>query len=467
MSKVLNRRTFLGGAGVAISLPMLDAMIPTGRGARAQADEPTRLFYVYVPNGMIRTRMTPKQAGAGYTMPSQLSSLEDVRNDFSVLTGLSNRPGQGSYTYPDGTQSSDGPGDHARDTGTFLTAARLKKTDGSDIRNGISVDQVAANHLRMFTPMIPSLVLATREGSYGGDSGYAPIYKSNISWSNATTPMAKEASAQAAFNRLFQGFEPDTTVEEQMRRAANDQSVLDYCMEDIASLRAKLGAADGRKLDGYLEGIRQLEVNIVSTGTGRVCEPGAAPPGDPEWRELVDHMFEVVKLAFQCDRTRVATLMLEKAGTVYDFLNAGGGSISSAHHQMSHLEAGQADVNRIEAINRWQIEQFGSILRRFRAVDDGDGSLLDNSLVLFGGGLDGTGHDANDPNLTPKASGQVHRHTDLPLLLGGSGRGATTPGRNIVYTNDEPVADLYIAMLHAAQVPADTFGIEGTQPLSL
>ncbi len=466
--KKLSRRAFLGGAGVAISLPMLEAMVPIGRPkAVAQSDAPTRLLYVWVPNGMIRTGMKPSATGRGYTLPRQLASLEDVQDEFSVLSGLSNRPGQGSYTYPDGTVSSDGPGDHARDTGTFLTCARLKKTDGSDIRNGISVDQVAANYLQRFTPAIPSLVLATREGSYGGDSGYAPIYKSNISWANATTPMAKEASARAAFNRLFAGFDPTESEAQRNLRLARNQSVLDYCMDDIARLEGQLGARDQVKLDGYLSGIRQLEVKLSEEPFGMVCDPGTAPPASPSWTNLVDHMFEVIKLAFQCDRTRVATLMLEKPGNVYDFLSAGGSSISGVHHQMSHLEEGTNDVRRIEAINRWQMEQFGSLVRRLRDVDDGDGSLLDNSLVLFGGGLDATGHDGSDASMTPRASGPVHRHTNLPLFLAGRGRGAVTPGRHIEWTRNEPIADLYISMLQAAGVPdVSSFGIEGTGPLS-
>jgi hypothetical protein len=183
----LSRRVFLGGAGATIALPFLESMIPWRQQAvRAATDTGVRLAFIYVPNGMIRTRLKPTAVGRGYALPSGLASLADVQNDFCVLSGLSNKPGAGSYTYPDGTTSSDGPGDHARDTGTFLTCARLKKTDGDDIQNGISVDQVAANELRELTPEIPSLELATKEGSYGGDSGYAPIYKSNISWANAT-----------------------------------------------------------------------------------------------------------------------------------------------------------------------------------------------------------------------------------------------------------------------------------------
>lgn len=463
----LSRRAFLGGAACSIALPYLEAMVPSVQRAKAAGDNPVRLMYVYVPNGIIRTQFTPQNTGAGYTLTPQLSGLADVRDEFSILSGLSNKPGGGSYTYPDGTTSSDGPGDHARDTGTFLTAARLFKTDGSDIRNGISVDQVAANYTQAFTA-IPSLVLATREGSYGGDSGYAPIYKANISWRDETTPADKETSPLAVFNRLFAGFDVGETEAERTARIARENSILDNVTGDIASLRTRLGTADDQKLDQYLTGIRQLEISLAASEGMPICDPGAAP-GDPaNFPELVDQMWQVVALAFQCDRTRVASMLMEKGGT-YDFLVVDGSPIGSNHHQMSHLENVGPDVRRIEAINKWQIDSFGNLLRILRGMEQGDGSnLLDSTLVMFGGGLDATGASNRDPlgDLTPQQSGPVHRHTNLPLLLGGRGCGAHTPGRHIVYNDEEPIADLYVSMLQAAGVDTNTFGIEGTGPLA-
>ena len=468
----LKHRALLGGAGATLALPFLEAMLPRTRRERvkAQEDPRVRLVWVYVPNGMIRTKLTPTDTGAGYTLSPMLEPIGDMRDHFNVLTGLSNKPGGGRYTYPDGTVSNDGPGDHARDTGTFLTCARLKKTDGSDIRNGISIDQVAANRLREYTPTVPSLVLATRSGSYGGDSGYAPIYKSNISWASETTPMDKETSPRAVFERLFAGFDPGESAAERERRQRLEQSVLDSVTDDVSSLRGRLGRQDQVKLDEYLEGIRQLEVRLETSEGMPICDPGAAPPedGSYDFLEHVDLMFEVIRLAFQCDRTRVATLILEKPGSVYDFLRAGGSPIREAHHRMSHLEGGTNDVQRIEAINRWQVEQFGNLLRRLQGTEEGDGStLLDNSLVMFGGGLDGTGHSGGAMgDLTPRTSGPVHRHTNLPILLGGRGGGAVRSGRHVLYERDEPLADLYISMAQAAGLTdLSSFALEGTGPL--
>lgn len=474
----LSRRFFLGGAGCAVALPYLEAMMPSGRRARAAGDHPVRTMYVHVPNGMIRDGMTPSSAGAGYAMTPMVAPIERHRANFSILSGISNRPGQGTYRYPDhhptlgGTTSSDGPGDHARDTGTFLTAARLVKTSNdADIRNGISVDQRTAQHTSAFTA-IPSLVLATRTGSYGGDSGYAPVYKSNISWISATQPASKETSPRAIFERIFRGFDAGETLAERERRLALEGSVLDSVVQDIARLEGRLGSSDREKLDQYLTGIRALEEQLAMSEGAGSCDPGGVPVDDSDFPAYVELMFDVVALAFQCDRTRVVSLDMEKSGNVYDFLRVGGSAISSAHHNMSHLEAGSTDINRIKAINEWQIEMFGRLLDKLQDRVNGDGTnLLDSTLVMFGGGLDGTGHGSGDTmgDLTPRTSGPVHRHTNLPLFLGGRGCGAHTPGRHIVY-DDEPIANLYIRMMQAAGVmedgaPISRFAIEGTRPI--
>jgi hypothetical protein len=206
--------------------------------------------------------------------------------------------------------------------------------------------------------------------------------------------------------------------------------------------------------------VRHLEVRLETSATMPVCDPGTAPGEPGNFEEHVDLFYDLIKLAFQCDRTRVLSLIMDKSGS-FDFLG-----ISEGHHQISHLDNGAADVRKIETINAWQMESFGNLLRKLASATEEDGTtLLDNSLVLFGGGLDGTGHNQSDDTLTPQASGAVHRHIDLPLFLGGRGGGAHDAGRHIVYSGDEPVADLYLAMLHAAGVMEGSFGIEGTAPL--
>jgi hypothetical protein len=316
------------------------------------------------------------------------------------------------------------------------------------------------------TPDLPSLELSTRQGTWGGDSGYAPIYKANISWSSPTTPMAKETNPGAVFDRLFAGFDPGASLEEQMRRQRLEQSVLDYVFEDVRLLNGRLGANDRAKLDEYFTSVRQLEVRIQGMATGPSCDPGTRPGEPSSFEDHADMMFELIKLAFMCDRTRVVTLMLDSSSG-YDFLRVDGSGITGDHHAISHLDNGAADVRRIEEINRWQMTQFGSLVRKLGSATDADGtSVLDNSLVLFGGGLDGTGHNRDDETLTPQPSGSVHRHTDLPLFLAGRGGGAVAPGRHIVWSDDEPVADLFISMLHTVGATVDSFGIEGTGPIS-
>jgi hypothetical protein len=470
MSFRLSRRAFLGGAGAAIALPYLEAMAPRTMRERAKAaeDRGVRLVWMWVPHGIIRRHFTPSTEGTGYALPSMLQPLEDVRDHFDVISGLHNRPGGGRYTYPDGTVSDDGPGDHARDTGTFLTCARLRKTDGSDIRNAQSIDQLAAQHLREFTPQIPNLSLSTF-GGYGGDSGYAPIYQANISWVNATTPAERERSPRAVFERLFAGFDPGESALERERRLALERSVLDGALDDITRLRGRLGTRDNQKLDEYLEGIRALEVRLETSEGRAACEPGTPPPDSGyDFPTHVQLFFDVMALAFQCDRTRVVTLMLQKQGSVHDHLSVDGSTITANHHGMSHLENGDSDIRRIEAINHWQVRQFGNLLRRLQASEEGDGStLLDNTLVCFGGGLDSTGHSSGRAtgDLTPQRSGPVHRHTNLPILLGGHGRGAVRGGRHLVV--DAPLGDLYTSMAHAAGVTeVARFGLDGTGPLS-
>jgi hypothetical protein len=459
MKRRLSRRAFLGGAAVTVSLPFLEAMVPASlkTAAKAGTESPTRLVFIHVENGLIRTNFTPRTTGADYAVPRLLSPISDLKADFSVLSGLSNKVGGGSYTYPDGTSSNDGPGDHARDVGTFLTCARLRKTDGSDIRNGISVDQVAANHLRTETPDIPSLVLATRDGSYGGDSGYAPIYKSNISWVSETQPADKQSSPREVFNRLFAGLDPMETATERARRVATEQSLLDYVLEDANALSRELGARDREKLDEYLTGVRHLEVRLANSNLGAICDPGSPPADTGNHEEQIRRFWDVVRLAFQCDRTRVVTMMMYTSS--FDFLGISGG-----HHSISHLDNGASDVDKIETINEWQIGMFGELLRGLKGSVEPDGTtLLDHSLVLFGGGLDGTGD--RDGDGIPEASGPVHRHTNLPLLLAGRGNGAHRAGRHVRWNDDEPIADLYTSMLQAVGADVAAFGLDGTGPL--
>ncbi len=452
----LKRRTFLGTAGTAIALPALEVMQPL---AKAQTDSPRRLMFIHVPNGIIRTRLQPVTEGRGYDLPENLQPLAAHQEHLSVISGLSNKVGLGRYVYPDGSVSDDGPGDHARDVASYLTCARIKKTDGSDIRNGISVDQVAAEHLKDKTPDLPSLELGIRSG-YGGDSGYAPIYQSNISWKGPQTPQNKEVNPREVFARLFAGFEPGASREELERRKRLRTSVLDSVRDDMARLRARVSSRDLKKLEEYEDGVRHLEVRLENTTNQSSCEPGTQPGSDLGFEAQLEAMWDLVALAFRCDRTRVVTMMLNQSN--YGFLD-----ISEGYHSISHHEGNLTNIRKIEKINKFQIESFGRLLERLKADTDIDGrSILHNSLVLFGSSMDGTGtNNPEQPSI--KARGGVHTNYNLPLLLAGAGGGYATPGQHLVYRNEEPLADLYIAMLRSIGNNTSSFGEEGTKPLTI
>ena len=435
-----SRRLVLGGAGAALALPLLRSLLP--KSARAGGlERPKRLLAYYVPCGIHMAGWTPTATGAGYAVPPILAPLADADliNDVLVLSGISNDPAQ-----------SDGPGDHASGTGSFLTAAHVRKTDGADIQNGISMDQVAANQLAGQT-RFASVQLGTHGGSNAGgcDSGYSCAYTRNISWAGPTSPLPKTVNPQAAFDLLFAGFDPGETLEEREIRQRRKLSVIDSVLADVNSLSPQLGASDNEKLDEYLSGVRDIE-NRLQEPPGPVCELGDRPASDPSFPDKARLMADVIVLAFQCDLTRVASFMLANAGSgqAYSFIG-----VSGAHHQLSHHQGVQENLDALQAINTWEVEQLAYLLGKMKATDDGlgDGSnMLDNSLVFFSSEIE---------------DGNSHSHRNLPVLVAGGGGGAFSPGRHVVYEGRPPMANLFIAMLQAIGVDVDTFGDDGTGPL--
>jgi hypothetical protein len=315
-----------------VALPMLEAMAPSV--ARAQAAAPKRMLAYYVPCGIVMNAWTPAATGASWALTPILTPLAPVKDDVLVLSGLANRPAR-----------PDGPGDHASGTGAFLTASHPFKTEGANIRNGISVDQVAANAIGAAT-LFPSLQLGIDGGSGVGDcdSGYSCAYARNISWASPTQPLPKITSPAVLYDQLFQGFDPDATAEEQARRTLYRTSVLDFVRDEANSLKLRLGTTDRAKLDQYLTGVDELEDKIAKASTGPVCEPIDRPsdPGD-----IVAHsdiMNRLMTLAFQCDATRVISFMLANAGSnrSYEFLGVSGG-----HHEISHHQDLQENFDRL------------------------------------------------------------------------------------------------------------------------
>jgi hypothetical protein len=432
----LTRRSFLGGAGVMVGLPVLEAMMPM----RAQAGgvmPVQRLLCLYVPNGIHMQAWTPAATGPGFELTPILQPLAAHKSEILVISGLDNAPAE-----------SEGPGDHASGTSGFLTATHVTKSE-TVITNGTSIDQVYAQHIGAQT-VIPSLQLGIEGGGNSGgcDSGYSCAYSRNISWVG-DTPLSKLTSPATAFDLLFAGFDPGATAQQLATRKANRLSVLDYTRNDAQQLAMRLGATDRMKLEGYLDSVRDLELKVQADDAAPACEVGGSP-GEPE--DITAHiraMLDVIVKAFECDRTRTISFMLANAGSnrSYGFLGHPGG-----HHQYSHHADDPANFAAIQAINTWEIEQVAYLLDRMAGITEADGStLLDSSMVYFSSEIE---------------DGNAHRHGNLPVLLAGRGGGVIDSGRHIMHT-DVPMSNLFLGMLQGLGVPVDAFGDDSNGPLAL
>jgi hypothetical protein len=432
----VNRRKFLVGAGAAVALPFLESLAP--RRASAQAAAPKRFLAFYVPNGIHMPAWTPSASGASWELTPILAALAPVKGQLNVITGLANRPAQ-----------PDGAGDHAGGTSGFLTARHALKTEGTDIRLGISVDQVIAGALAGRTPF-PSLQLGSDGGGSTGncDSGYACAYTRNISWAGPSTPLAKETSPQAVFDRLFAGRDPGESAESTRRRKQFRLSVLDAVREDARRLSPALGRTDRAKLDEYLTGVRELEQRVQAIDEAPACQ-GVRPATSSDFRARVQAMNDLMVTALACDLTRVITFMMGNAGSnrVHDFLG-----IRDGHHQLSHHENNPENHRQLQAIATWEVEQLAYLLGRMHAVREGERSLLENSLVFFSSEIE---------------DGNAHRHVNLPVVLAGAAGGAFPTGRHVRLAREQPIANLFVTILQAMGLAETRFGDDGTGPLSL
>jgi hypothetical protein len=448
----LSRRTLLRAGGAALALPALEAMLPGGALARTAsaaaaalappAASPTRMLFVFLPNG-VETDAWRAEGPNG--LSPVLQPLAPHREHLTVLTGLCHRNAEAQ---------GDGPGDHARSGACFLTGAHPRKTAGGDIEAGISVDQVAAAHLRG-TTRLDSLELGGEPGMTAGncDSGYSCAYSANISWRGPHTPNGKEHDPRRVFERLFRDGPEGEGAEARARRLALRRSVLDAMREPLRALDARLGAADRRKMDEYLEGVRAVERRIEFAEHAEREPEGAVglkrPEGIPaDYQEHLRLLADLAVLAFQTDQTRIATFMLANEGSNRPYPTVG---VKDGHHDVSH-HGGDADKRRkFAAINAFHAEQFAYILARLRAAKDASGSVLDRTLVVYGGAI---------------ADGNRHNHDDLPVVLaGGAALGVAHRGTRAAPPGT-PLCNLYLAMLGRMGVPAARFG-DSTGPLPL
>jgi hypothetical protein len=440
-SIILPRRTFLRGLGAAIALPMLDAMMPVRAlaGTVGAKKIPTRMAFLFVPNGAHMPDWTPTATGADFDLPYILQPLQPYKNELLVLSGL---------TQDRGRSNNDGGGDHARSAGSWLTCAQPLKSEGSQIRVGVSADQVAAERVGRET-RFGSLELGLEPGRQGGkcDTGYSCAYSNNISWRNESTPMTREINPRLVFERLFSSALPQEASAGQKRREVLKKSILDFVLEDATALRRKVGGNDRQKIDEYLTAVREIEQRVeqaermVASANTSVAAGYEIPEGIPEsYDEHARLMLDMMVLAFQSDTTRVCTFMLANEGSNRSYKNIG---VSDGHHGLSHHQGDHAKQAKIREINHYHMQHFAYLLNRLRSIPEGDGNLLDHSMLVYGGGL---------------ADGDRHQHDDLPLLLAGRGGGTIQPGRHLRFATETPMANLLVSMLDRMDVPNSAFG---------
>ncbi len=426
--RALHRRTFLRGVGTAVALPLLDAMVPSLTAlAQTPARPRTRFGAVFIPNGAIMEQWTPAGEGAGLQLTPTLASLEPFRDSTVVVTNLTRAATQG--------------GDHAVSAAGWLTGAAAKRTEAEDIRAGITIDQVVAAEIGQDTPF-PSLELATEDftGYIGAcTTGFSCAYANTISWSSPTTPLPMEINPRALFERLFG--EPGTPAERAARRR-RDRSILDFVTAETQTLTRDLGPQDRVRLEQYLTNIREIERRIqqAEAHNRREVQTVDAPVGVPESYEAhVGLMYDLLAVAYEAELTRVASFMVARELSARTYPQVG---VAEQHHQVSHHGNDPTMIAKVVTINTYHTTLFATFLARLKATPDGDGSLLDHSLIVYGGGM-------GNPN--------QHAEGPLPMVLvgGGAGRG----NRHLRLAPNTPVGNLWVGVAGTFGSRVDQFGV--------
>ena len=401
---------------------------------------PVRMAFLYVPNGMHMQDWKPSgNSSTNFKLKPILKPLEDFRDKMNIISGLSL---DGAFAH------GDGGGDHARSVASFLTGAHPKKTHGSDIRNGVSVDQVAAERIGHLT-RLKSLELGAEESSTGGqcDTGYSCLYTSNISWRTERSPLSKEIDPAAVFERLFgaeNGADGVIDTRSMTAKARGRKSILDFVNQEAKLLHGNLGTQDRRKLDEYLYAVRDIERRLAKSDKLDAPETDKEsfqrPVGVPQkFDEHIKLLMDMMVLAFQTDSTRVASFMYANAGSNRSYRNL---SISDGHHNISHHGNARDKQQKISKINTFHTTLLKHFLERLDSIDEGAGSLLDNSMIMYGSGI---------------ADGNSHNHKDLPIALFGNGGGTIKTGRHIQLRSGTPLTNLYCSMLERIGAPVKKF----------
>ncbi len=434
----LSRRSFLGGTGVCISLPLLEAMLPTGKTAFAQSASPTRMITVFTGNGIHMQTWTPNATGRNYTLPETLEPLAPLKNDMLVLTGIENAPAK-----------PNGVGDHGAGSGGFLTCSSVRRST-SDLLAAVSMDQVAAQRIGGATRFASLQLGINAGGGIGGncDNNFSCAYLRNISWSTPKTPMPKISDPRQAFDRLFSDLSDSGSNAEIQRLATLNKSVIDNVLEDANRLEAQLGSNDRAKLQEYLNSIRELEEQLEMEPSAGSCNPPVRPGSNLNYQEKSRAMNDIMVMAFQCDQTRIISHMLSNglSGQRYSHLGIGNG-----HHSISHHGSRQSNYDQLKKIDKYHMEELSYLAQKLKATTDIQGkSLLDSTVIYYSSEI---------------SDGNRHNHDNLPILLIGSANGYFDTGRHIRYSGRPPLANLYTSMLEAVGAPVDRFGDNGTGKL--
>jgi hypothetical protein len=399
----------------------------------AAPSRPIRMAFVYVPNGIDMRHWTPSYEGELRELPRILKSLEPFKKDITLL---------GNLTHNNGRALLDGPGDHGRCCGAYLTGVQPRKTM-VDIKAGISCDQIVANEVGR-NHRFPSLEVGLEDARQAGDcdSGYSCAYTNNLAWRSETQPMPPILDPRALFERLF-GSGAELTPEARALRNKFRRSILDFVADDTRKLQTNLGPTDRRKLDEYLSSIREIERQIENAEKSNAqINPGMDKPyGVPaDFAEHFKLMTDMITVAFQADLTRVLTFLVTREGTSRAYREIG---IPDGHHPLTHHRNDPAMMEKVAQINTYHVQQFAGWMEKLKSIKEGDGSLLDNSMIVYGAGL---------------ADGNRHSHEDLPTLIAGRAGGYIKSGRRIVYRKETPMSNLFLTMMDRMGVKVEHFG---------
>jgi hypothetical protein len=428
--KALDRRTFLRGMGTAVALPFLDAMSPA---FAATTKAPVRMAFMYVPNGIDMRYWNPGYEGKLGELPRILKPLEPLKNDITLLSNLTHNTGRALL---------DGAGDHGRCCGSYLTGVQVKKTT-VDIKASVSCDQLVASQIGSKT-RFPSLEVGLEDARQAGDcdSGYSCAYTNNLAWRSETQPLPPILDPRALFERLF-GNGVALSPEARARQGRYRRSILDFVSGDTQKLASTLGPTDKRKLDEYLSSIREIEQQIAKAEKDNAAiDPKMDKPyGVPaDFAEHFKLMTDMITIAFQADLSRVLTFLVTREGTSRAYREI---DIPDGHHPLTHHRNDPEMMEKVAKINTYHMRQFAAWMEKLKSIQEGDGTLLDNSMIVYGAGL---------------ADGNRHTHEDLPTLIAGRGGKLIKPGRRVMYRKETPMCNLFLTMMGGMGVEMDHFG---------